>query len=141
MKVAKHLFYILFVLSFTACIPSAEQKMFEIINADEIFIQKKTFDSKGDYSKQKFHYKNTQSESVMIIEEATVNQKIVDMTGKVELFKTFLNESYQSNEVEAAKPDSIKSNLLSEYTIRTGFYTLVLSANEKCDSLFNLINN
>ena len=139
MKTVKLLFFIFGILIFSSCSKTDEEKLNTILNSEELTIQQNTYGGIAGYSEQIFNLKKGQYESLLIIDEGTDYQTFVRMDEKKELLKSFIRNAYESNTPNKEMSNSCVTGIDSEYILKSGWTTLKLRPNAKCDSIFNLI--
>ncbi len=116
-----------------------EEKLDKILNSEELTIQQNTFGGITGYYEQIFHLKKGEYESLLLIDEGTDYQTFVRIQEKKELLKLFIRKAYESNNPDKKMSNSCLTGINSEYIIRSGWTTLTLRPDEKCDSIFSLI--
>ena len=139
MKTIKILFFLFGILTFSSCSMTDEEKLDEILNSEELTIQQNTFGGIAGYYEQTFHLKKGEYESLLLIDEGTDYQTFVRMDEKKELLKLFIREAYESNNPNKKMSNSCLTGIDSEYILKSGWTTVTLRPDEKCDSIFSLI--
>jgi len=139
MKTVKLFFWIMAILVISSCSKTDEEKLDTILNSDEITIQRNTYGGIAGYSEQIFNLKKGEYESLLIIDIGTDYQTFVRMDEKKELLKSFIRDAYESHNPNKEMSNSCVTGIDSEYILKSGWTTLKLRPDEKCDSIFNLI--
>jgi len=139
MKTLNILFYLIGILIFSSCTLSDEEKLDKILNSEELTIQQNTYGGIAGYYEQVFNLKKGEYESLLIIDEGTDYQTFVRMDEKKELLKSFIKDAYESNNPNKEMSNSCVTGIDSEYILKSGWTTLKVRPDKKCDSIFNLI--
>lgn len=116
-----------------------KEKLEEVLNSEELTIQKNTYGGIAGYYEQNFHFKKGEYESLLIIDEGTDYQTFVQMNQKRDLLILFINEAYKANNPNKKMSNSCMTGVDSEYLINSNGTMLTFTPDEKCDSIFNLI--
>lgn len=123
----------------TSCHKIDNAKLDQMLNSDELYIQKNTYGGIAGYYEQHFHLKKGDYEALLIIDEGTDYQTFIRMEKKKELLRMFLREAFASNDPNKSMSNSCVTGVDHEYIIKNNWTSLILRPNEKSDSIFNLI--
>jgi hypothetical protein len=139
MKTVKLLFFIIGILILSSCSRADEEKLYKILNSQDLTIQQNIYGGIAGYSEQTFSMKKGEYETLLIIDQGTDYQTFVRMDEKKELLKSFIKKAYETNNPNKEMSNSCFTGIDSEYILKSGFVTLTFRPNKKCDSIFNLI--
>jgi hypothetical protein len=129
------------IISIPSCSLTDKEKLDKILASEELYIQLNIYGGFGGYSEQKYFLKKDNNQMFLISNYETEDQIYTQLNGRESLLKSFILESYNTNMEEREMSSSCMTGFDTEYIFRTGYTTLKLRPEKKCDSIFNLILN
>ncbi len=133
---------LLLLLSFSiliSCKLTEKEKFEKILKSKELFIQQNIYGGYVGYAERKFHVKEGENETLMIIEPGTDNQTFIQIEEKKELLKSFIKEAFKTNNPDKKMSNSCFIGVDFEYIFKSGNITLKLRPDNKTHSIFNQI--
>ena len=131
--------YLILILLLASCSMTDEEKLDKILRSEELTIQQNTYGGIAGYYEQEFNLIKSDYEPLIIIDKGTDYQTFVRMEEKMDLLKTFITTTYQTNNPDRKMSNSCMTGLDSEYIFKSGFTTLKLRPDKESDSIFGLI--
>lgn len=137
MNITKVTFLLICISYLSSCKTTNKEKLKKIISSNEVIFQENAYGGIAGYSERKFHFKRSESETLLIIDTGTDYQTFIPMDNKKELFISFIKEAYKTNNPGKKLSNSCMTGVDFEYIFKCSCTTLKLRPDLKASSILH----